>query len=175
MKQLDPLSAWIFFIQYTFVIFSLLSVLIAGLGLLLIVTSKNYVTSSFSDFWSFLLVYISIETVAFYIGVITGIILAHFAYKYYRYELREDGFRKEHGVIFKKYTTIPYERIQNVDIYRGILARILGLSDLHIQTVGMGSGRGSFGGKSEGQLPGVTKEEAEKLRNELIRRAGFKI
>lgn len=97
--------------------------------------------------------------------------MAHYAYKFYKYELREDGFRKEHGVIWKKYVHIPYERIQNVDIYRGILARLLGLSDLQIQTAGMSSVTGSYGAGSEGRLLGVTKEEAERLRDELIRRA----
>lgn len=91
------------------------------------------------------------------------------SYKYYRYELREDGFRKELGVIWKKYTTIPYDRIQNVDIYRGVIDRILGLSELHIQTAGM-SGFGQWGALSEGRLPGLLPETAEKLRDELIKR-----
>lgn len=96
---------------------------------------------------------------------------AKLTYKYYRYELREDGFRKEHGVIWKKYVTIPYERIQNVDIYRGLLARIFGLSDLHIQTAGMSTGVGSYGGGAEGRLPGLSPEIAEQLRDELVKRA----
>ena len=68
----------------------------------------------------------------------------------------------------------PYERIQNVDIYRGIFTRLLGLSDLQIQTAGMSAtiGRyGAFGVAAEGRLPGISKEEAETLRDELIRRA----
>ena len=43
-------------------------------------------------------------------------------------------------MIWKRYVTIPYDRIQNVDIYRGVLARLLGLSDLNIQTAGTTSG-----------------------------------
>ncbi len=49
---------------------------------------------------------------------------------------------------------------------------MLGLSDLNIQTAGMSSvgryGRGVF---AEGRLPGLSREEAEKLRDELISRA----
>lgn len=77
-------------------------------------------------------------------------------------------------MIWKKYVTIPYERIQNVDIYRGIFARILGLSDLQIQTAGMSATVGSYGisgAGAEGRLPGVSQEEAEKLRDELVKRA----
>ena len=97
-------------------------------------------------------------------------IWARLAYRFYKYELREEGFRKEHGVIYKRYVTIPYDRIQNVDILRGIWARILGLSDLQIQTAGI-SGVGPYGAATEGRLPGLSFEEAERLRDELIRRA----
>ncbi|MEK7680604.1 MAG: PH domain-containing protein [Patescibacteria group bacterium] len=78
------------------------------------------------------------------------------------------------GVITKKYVTIPYDKIQNVDIYRGILARILGLSDLHIQTAGASlqiSRYGLLGAAAEGRLSGLSQADAEQLRDELIRRA----
>jgi len=99
---------------------------------------------------------------------------AKLTYHFYRYELTDAGFRKELGVIYKKYVTIPYDRIQNVDIYRGILARILGLSDLNIQTAGMSATVGRYGvsgGGSEGRLPALSLEVAEQLRDELIQRA----
>jgi len=54
------------------------------------------------------------------------------------------------------------------------LARILGLSDLQIQTAGMSATVGSygiFGAGAEGRLQGVSQKEAERLRDELIRRA----
>lgn len=93
-------------------------------------------------------------------------IWAKLTYRFYRYELTDAGFRKELGVIWKMYVTIPYDRIQNVDIYRGILARLLGLSDLQIQTAGV-SGKVV----SEGRLPGLSREVAEQLRDEIIQRA----
>jgi len=101
-------------------------------------------------------------------------IWAKLTYRYYLYELTEDGFRKEHGVIWKKYVTIPYERVQNVDIYRGVIARLLGLSDLHIQTAGASaqySRYGALGLSAEGRLMGLSREDAEKIRDELIKRA----
>lgn len=82
---------------------------------------------------------------------------------FFKYELAPDGFRKEYGIIWKRYITIPYDRIQNVDIYRGILARIMKLSELMIQTAGHSGTR-----RSEGFLPGLSKETAEALRNELV-------
>lgn len=101
-----------------------------------------------------------------FVSLILAFIWSKLTYRFYRYELTEAGFRKELGVIYKKYVTIPYDRIQNVDIYRGILARMLGLSDLNIQTAGASGAIGA-----EGRLPGLSREVAEQVRDELIKRA----
>src|SRR3989344_5717005 len=144
MKQLDPKVIWMFFIQYVLAwIF-----LVILLAVPLIVA---YFSSEGKD-----------VSVVMYVGWWLGPILllplffvwAKLTYKFYKYELRDNGFRKESGVISKRYVTIPYDRIQNVDIYRGIIARLLGLSDLHIQTAGT-SAPVAIG---EGRLPGLSKE-----------------
>src|SRR3989338_1088040 len=93
-------------------------------------------------------------------------IWAKLSYQNYKYELTDNGFKKELGVIRKKYVTIPYDRIQNVDIDRGIIARILGLSDIKIQTAGMSGMMGA-----EGRLPGLSVQDAEIVRDDLIKRA----
>ena len=107
------------------------------------------------------------------VGLLSGYIIikllywwANLLYKNYLYELTKETIKIERGVIWKKYISIPYERIQNVDIYRGVLARILGLSELHIQTAG-------YSGyiQTEGRLPGLSREDAEKIREDLIQRA----
>lgn len=119
-------------------------------------------------------VYVSIFVIILLILILLLYVWAKLSYRFYRYELTDDGFKKELGVIYKKYVTIPYERIQNVDIYRGILARILGLSDLNVQTAGASAQvtrHGVFGAGAEGRLPGLLHEDAEKLRDELIKRA----
>jgi len=105
--------------------------------------------------------------------IVISFVWAKLTYHFYRYELTENGFRKEYGVIYKKYVTIPYGRIQNIDIYRGILSRILGLSDLNIQTAGSSAVVGKYGALgigAEGRLPALSKDEAEKVRDELISR-----
>lgn len=111
-----------------------------------------------------------VQTVVALVLFVAGAwVWAKLTWHYYRYELREDGFRKEHGVIWKKYVTIPYDRIQNVDIHRGILARLLGLSDLQVQTAGAITA-GSYGAFSEGRLPGISRDDAEKMRDDLVSR-----
>jgi uncharacterized membrane protein YdbT with pleckstrin-like domain len=162
MKQLDPKSVWLFFIPSvisTTILFIFLGFSLATLLFAVIDSVAAIITIVF-------LMYVLFLVLAF--------IWSKLIYRFYKYELIENGFRKESGIINKKYTTIPYDRIQNVDINRGILARILGLSDLHIQTAGASASFGRYGATgiySEGRLPGLSKEVAEALRDELIQRS----
>jgi Predicted membrane protein len=92
-------------------------------------------------------------------------------YRSYKWELTDIGFKKESGVIFKRYVTIPYDKIQNVDMNRSLLHRILGLSAVSIQTAGY-SGVSTYAGRkqaAEGYLPGLLPKEAEKLQDDLLR------
>jgi membrane protein YdbS with pleckstrin-like domain len=168
MKQLHPKTIWLFFlnwaIAWTFMSWLVIPLTLIPLVLALSKSSGGEVASTISWVMSFGFLFYAAFLALFYF-------LAKLTYDNYKYELREDGFRKEHGIIWKKYVTIPYERIQNVDIYRGLLARILGLSDLQIQTAGMSTAVGSYGAGSEGRLPGLDPQEAEKLRDELVKRA----
>ena len=164
MQQLDPKSVWLFFIGFIFRWFFFIVIFLLYGAFILWDLDKG--TFSFG-FLNWLWVIIPALLIFFWIW-------AKLTYHFYRYELREDGFRKELGVIWKKYVTIPYDRIQNVDIYRGVIARILGLSDLNIQTAGASaqvSRYGAWGLGAEGRLPGLSREVAEQLRDELVKRA----
>jgi uncharacterized membrane protein YdbT with pleckstrin-like domain len=164
MKQLDPKAVWLFFINF-------------ALGAIIPIVILSFWGSAFlSDFnanfegGEFPYAFLNWLWIIIVTFLVLCFLWAKLSYRFYRYELTEAGFRKELGVIWKVYVTIPYDRIQNVDIYRGIWARILGLSDLNVQTAGMSTAVGGAGG-SEGRLPGLSQEIAEELRDELIRRA----
>ncbi|MDD5133241.1 MAG: PH domain-containing protein [Candidatus Nanoarchaeia archaeon] len=103
------------------------------------------------------------------ITLVCGEIYAQLAYRFWAYEFREDGFRSERGIIWKKYSNIPYTKIQNVDIQRGIFARIFGFSSIMIQTAGY-----SAQTSSEGYIPAVSIVDAEKIRNFLMKKIGKK-
>lgn len=160
MKHLDPKVIWLFFINMT--LKWLILIFVFG-GYSILALHDIYKGGFSFNFLKWL--WLIIPALLIFIFV-----WAKLAYRFYYYELTNNGFRKECGVIWKKYVTIPYDRIQNVDIYRGVIARILGLSDLHIQTAGM-SAQGSRYGVAEGRLPGLSREVAEQLRDELILRA----
>jgi len=86
----------------------------------------------------------------------------------FRYQLDDEEIVIEKGVIAKSYDAIPYDRVQNIGIERNLLARMLGISVVHIQTAGSHSDPV----KAEGVLPGVPKQVGEHLREEIINRSG---
>jgi uncharacterized protein len=85
------------------------------------------------------------------------------------YQLREDDLLFRRGLLFQRFVSVPYGRMQLVDINRGPVSRILGLSDLRFVTAAASSGVA---------IPGLTVADAEELRDQLValaetRRAGL--
>lgn len=184
MKQLHPRAVWLFwFGNFTLLFFlsiflspflySIVQVLSAFLrggvevetGVLsLEYQSKFEVSTFFSDLFGTWLIIVILLFIVTYVW-------ARLQYHYYRFELREEVFYKEYGVIYKRNVSISYNRIQNIDIYRGIFDRLLGLSRIEIQTAGFsGYGKGGYSA-AEGRLPGLSKEDARLIQEELIQRA----
>lgn len=168
MNTLNRKSVWLFFseflVRFTFISFMLVYVFGKSIAIIIFGGTKSsaYVDPS--------LIFTQNPILILILLIVFAYVWAYYTWYFYKYELRSDGFRKEMGIITKTYVTIPYDRIQNVDIYRGIIARILGLSDIHIQTAGM-SYTSKNGIPAEGRLQGLSFDDAESLRNELIKRA----
>lgn len=164
MKQLDPKAVWLFFFSSVFSwIFLIVIFSVWGGGFFGsfngVLTFNNKVVDPSELIWSITKIVTVLSIIPTYVG-------SRLTYHFYRYELTDIGFKKESGIIWKRYVTIPYDRIQNVDINRGLLARILGLSDLQIHTAGVGGVA-----MGEGKLPGLSKADAEVMRDELVNRS----
>ena len=85
------------------------------------------------------------------------------------YALREDDLVFRRGVFFQRIVAVPYGRLQLVDVGRGPIARVLGLSQLSLVTAAASSGV---------SIPGLPLATADQLRDHLIalaetRRAGL--
>ncbi len=163
MEKLHPKVIWIFFFQ--FIVSGLF--LLFFLGMFIFPFLASILFKETSNFNLKLSIFFLLPTI-FYFAFCY--IWAKLTYRFWTYDITEDAYKIEQGVIWKRYVSIPYERIQNIDIHRGILARILGLSELRIQTAGFGGQRGKWGAFSEGRLPGIEKQKAEQLREDLISR-----
>jgi membrane protein YdbS with pleckstrin-like domain len=88
------------------------------------------------------------------------------SYNRWFYEFNNDGLRLERGIIWKRYSNVPYERIQNVDVQRGIIARICGFSSVMIQTAGYSSAQP----RAEGYIPAIEMNQAEKIREFVMKK-----
>lgn len=85
------------------------------------------------------------------------------------YMLRDDDLLFRRGIMFQRFVSVPYGRMQLVDINRGPLARAVGLSELKLVTAAAASNV---------TIPGLPEADAEHLRDQLVglaesRRAGL--
>lgn len=156
-KNLHPNAVILFMLSY---------MKITGIVLILfIIVASVEIVSSFTAF--------SLISIPIYFIVL--FLFARLSYKNYRYEVSEDAFVMEFGILQKQKISILFDRIQNINIQRSVLDRMLGLAHLDIETAATGGTvvESSIGGQrsvSEGYIPGISVQEAEDLRTVLLHR-----
>lgn len=160
-KKLHPNARWLFFFSYMqkTAILPLLFAIGAGT-------------------WAFLgeEFYALISAAAIVVYVLAHFIAAVVAYRHYSFQVTETSFRKEYGILHIQTASIPFERIQNVNIRRNLIDRFLGLSHVDIETAGTGGQRknpviGGSKSRAEGHVPGIAPQEAEDVRDLIMKRA----
>lgn len=100
---------------------------------------------------------------------LTLLIVAPRRARAYGYQLRQDDLLFRRGIMFQRFVSVPYGRMQLIDVNRGPLARALGLADLRFVTAAAATGV---------SIPGLVDGDAEELRDRLVelaesRRAGL--
>lgn len=109
----------------------------------------------------FLIITIILSIFAFLIPwiVINLLNLIYILYyiKNFSYKLTNSNIELKHGILTKKRVTIPYSRVQNINIVHGLFDRIYGLYTVKIETAGATAvGRAAQGfGRPEGYIPGL--------------------
>lgn len=113
-------------------------------------------------------------TTAWLVGVLGGLLVvglvvlsfvsAGLDHRYFRYEVTDLGLYVARGWLWRRYEVVPHARVQTVDTTSGPLMRALGLVAVLVRTAS------SAGGTS---IPGLTPEVADRLVEELARRAGL--
>lgn len=96
------------------------------------------------------------------LALIAVMMIGIFLY-WHRFEFRvgANEIRIDSGILNRTHRSIPFDRIQDVDITQGPLARILGLARVKFET-------GASAGQEEGVLQAIRLERAEQLRT-LVR------
>ena len=94
------------------------------------------------------------------IGVaILILIIAVLQYLNFKFKIENDHFILHKGVFFKSKTSIPVERIQNVNFKQNIIHQIINVTQVEIQTAG------SKG--AEVSIKAISKERADALKKRL--------
>lgn len=93
--------------------------------------------------------------------LVGSVVMSALSWYLTRYRLDPDGLTIESRLIVHETKRMLYRRIQSVEIHQPLAARLLGLCRLSIDVGGDGSSRLSF----------LTRQQAEDLRYELLRRA----
>lgn len=83
-------------------------------------------------------------------------------YERWRYVLWPEAIEVRHGVVRHVATFVPFHRIQQVDVERGPLDRMFGLSTLILRTAAA---------STDAKIPGLDPSVVEDLRASLLARA----
>ncbi len=100
---------------------------------------------------------------SFLVMVSLGVfLLLGYEYLYWRnfeYSIQEDGLKIVSGVITKNDRDIPLKRIQNIDVNRNIIQRMVGIAKVDVETAG--------GNDTEAALKYLELEDAEQMQKKI--------
>lgn len=98
------------------------------------------------------------------------VLLLLFGYQsvqYQAYLLREQDLSYVRGWLTKRETTVPYNRIQHVEVTQGLMERWLDIGRVKVFTAG--------GSSSDLQIPGLPLDTANRIRAYLLSKISTKI
>jgi uncharacterized membrane protein YdbT with pleckstrin-like domain len=101
-------------------------------------------------------------------------IISRLVYMNYKFALGENALKIKRGIFDQEEVAIPYRQIQDVDLVRPLIFRILKVSQIVILTAGhedlqkTSDDEGRERGQSEGVLPILDKDLAEWMQAQLL-------
>ena len=159
---------WLFFLQISPIAFILLLISI----ILFIFSFQPFLANTLLGnmqkyaLWATLIVFLlSLLIIA------VSLAFAWLTYINYTFSMAEDSFKIKRGILNKTENAIPYRQIQNVDIERGLMFQLLGLSRLIILTAGHEDESPKGSDEAEGIIPAIDQKLASWLQTELLKRA----
>lgn len=98
--------------------------------------------------------------VGFALILVFSFLILRFSFLKQGFAFREHDVLFKHGIIATNTIIIPYNRVQHVALHEGWLSRYFGLAKVEIFTAG--------GSSSDIEIPGIEKEQAEKIKQLLM-------
>lgn len=97
------------------------------------------------------------------LGATAGVAFGRAAWARRTWSLGSTALELRRGVLVHRASSIPYYRIQQIDLERGPIERLIGLSQLVVRTAAA---------TSDGTLYGLEPDDATRLRHRLLELAG---
>ena len=97
--------------------------------------------------------------------LVFSFIVTYFGYFKMAFALREKDIYYKKGLIFRKTTIIPFNRIQHCEVNHGPVDRMFGLASLKIFTAG--------GQASDLEIPGLKESKAHTIKDYIIGKTGL--
>ncbi len=102
-------------------------------------------------------------------------LIAVLVYNHFIFSVNKNNVNLEYGIIHKRHVSIPYAQIQNVNITRTFIDRMLGIARIEIESAGSASARkrdivGGTRSKAEAYLPGLNLKDAQKLHDLILQK-----
>jgi len=95
-------------------------------------------------------------------STLVGLFIANRRTRSIGYILRDDDLLFRRGIMYQRFVSVPYGRMQLIDITRGPVGRMLGLADLKFVTAAASTG---------GVVPGLPEPQAAERQDRLVERA----
>jgi putative membrane protein len=133
----------------------------------ILVIYLNILYKAFRAFWIFLFLFIQkfskiSESTLFYIYIgvaalfVFFLIRAFLIFKNFQFKIENQHFILKRGIIKKTNTSIPFDRIQNINFKQNIIQQIINVHELNIETAGSS--------KAEISIKALSFEEATALK-----------
>jgi len=117
----------------------------------------------FSQLTSDKLLYIFFAIIALLIFLLFR---AYFIYKNFQFKIEGGYFILQRGVLKKTNTTIPFDRIQNINFKQNLIQQLINVYQVSIETAGSK--------KVEIAIKALSYKDAQALKNQLTQSIGFK-
>lgn len=128
-------------------------------------------TGSFS-LQNFSLVMIAVVALLAALTLGLSFLWQYLVWKNYTFSIQQDSVKIKHGVLRKHDREIPLGRIQNVDVKRNIVQRVLNISQLNLETAGGSTSEASFRYLEIDDARDIQEEIRSRKKGENMEKAG---
>ena len=158
MFENEPVSAFPNITEITFESISkkFLKVILLNASFLFFIILIGLISADYFNLFEELNRYFNLYYGVFIVVFSLGVLLNFLGFKKRKYAVREKDISYKSGLFFKKLTTVPFSRVQHIEIDEKPVSRLFGLAALSVYTAGDSS--------DDLVIKGITKERALQIK-----------